>query len=75
MNEADETRFRGRLGRRNYRPYIIASARAQAATIKIGMCAPVTGPAAESGGYDIQGAKLALEGSTRQAGCLVNRSN
>ena len=30
-------------------PYIISSARAQAATIKIGMCVPVTGPAAEQG--------------------------
>ena len=42
-------------------PYIIGSARAEgAATIKVGMCAPVTGPAAESGRYAIQGAKLAL---------------
>jgi branched-chain amino acid transport system substrate-binding protein len=28
-------------------PYVIGSARAQGATIKIGMCVPVTGPAAE----------------------------
>ena len=36
-------------------PHVISSARAQGATIKIGMCAPVTGPAAESGGYADQG--------------------
>jgi len=29
--------------------------------LKIGMVAPVTGPAAESGRYQIQGAKLAVE--------------
>ena len=41
-------------------PYVISSARAQGATLKIGMCTPVTGPAAESGGYAIKGAKLRL---------------
>ena len=46
------------------------SARAQAATIKIGMCAPVTGPAAESGGYAIKGAKLALEAVNKAGGIL-----
>jgi branched-chain amino acid transport system substrate-binding protein len=51
-------------------PHIIASARAQAATIKIGMCAPVTGPAAESGGYAIKGAKLALEAVNKAGGIL-----
>ena len=51
-------------------PYIIGSARAQAATIKIGMCAPVTGPAAESGGYAIKGAKLALEAVNKAGGIL-----
>jgi branched-chain amino acid transport system substrate-binding protein len=51
-------------------PHIIGSARAQAATIKIGMCAPVTGPAAESGGYAIKGAKLALEAVNKAAGIL-----
>ena len=36
-------------------PYIITGARADgAATIKIGLCAPVTGPAAESGSYDLK---------------------
>src|ERR1700726_749355 len=49
-------------------PYGIGSARAQGATIKIGMCAPVTGPAAESGGYAIKGAKLALEAVNKAGG-------
>ena len=51
-------------------PHIITSARAQAATLKIGMCAPVTGPAAESGGYAIKGAKLALEAVNKAGGIL-----
>jgi branched-chain amino acid transport system substrate-binding protein len=51
-------------------PYVISSARAQAATIKIGMCAPVTGPAAESGGYAIKGAKLALDAVNKAGGIL-----
>jgi branched-chain amino acid transport system substrate-binding protein len=52
-------------------PYIIGAARAEgAATIKIGMCAPVTGPAAESGRYAIQGAKLALEAVNKAGGIL-----
>jgi branched-chain amino acid transport system substrate-binding protein len=51
-------------------PYVIGQARAQGATIKIGMCAPVTGPAAESGGYAIKGAKLALEAVNKAGGVL-----
>src|ERR1700754_4153004 len=51
-------------------PAIIGSARAQAATIKIGMCAPVTGPAAEAGGYAIKGAKLALDAVNKAGGIL-----
>jgi len=51
-------------------PSIITSARAQGSTIKIGMCAPVTGPAAESGGYAIKGAKLALEAVNKSGGVL-----
>jgi branched-chain amino acid transport system substrate-binding protein len=52
-------------------PHIISSiAKAQGATIKIGMCAPVTGPAAESGGYAIKGAKLALEAVNKAGGVL-----
>jgi branched-chain amino acid transport system substrate-binding protein len=51
-------------------PYVITSARAQGATIKIGMCAPVTGPAAESGGYAVKGAKLALDAVNKAGGIL-----
>jgi branched-chain amino acid transport system substrate-binding protein len=51
-------------------PHIITAARAQGATIKIGMCAPVTGPAAESGGYAIKGAKLALDAVNKAGGIL-----
>ena len=51
-------------------PHIISSAKAQGATIKIGMCAPVTGPAAESGGYAVKGAKLALEAVNKAGGVL-----
>jgi branched-chain amino acid transport system substrate-binding protein len=51
-------------------PAIIGSARAQGATIKIGMCAPVTGPAAESGGYAIKGAKIALDAVNKAGGIL-----
>ncbi|GLH79872.1 ethanolamine utilization protein EutJ [Bradyrhizobium sp. SSBR45G] len=51
-------------------PTVVTSARAQSATIKIGMCAPVTGPAAESGGYAIKGAKLALEAVNKAGGIL-----
>ncbi|WGR91280.1 ABC transporter substrate-binding protein [Bradyrhizobium sp. ISRA443] len=51
-------------------PALLRSAWAQGATIKIGMCAPVTGPAAESGGYAIKGAKLALEAVNKAGGIL-----
>jgi branched-chain amino acid transport system substrate-binding protein len=51
-------------------PYVVGSARAQGATVKIGMCAPVTGPAAESGGYAIKGAKLALDAVNKAGGIL-----
>ena len=51
-------------------PYVIGSARAEGETLKIGMCAPVTGPAAESGGYAIKGAKLALEAVNKAGGIL-----
>ncbi len=40
-------------------PAFVGRASAQGATIKIGMCAPVTGPAAESGPYARTGAKIA----------------
>src|SRR6201996_8474728 len=51
-------------------PTVITSARAQASTLKIGMCAPVTGPPAESGRYAIQGAKIALETVNKAGGIL-----
>src|SRR3954449_12713608 len=51
-------------------PYIIGSARAQAATIKIGMCVPVTGPAAEQGLWAQNGAKLALAAVNKAGGVL-----
>src|SRR6266478_5430589 len=51
-------------------PHIIGSARAQGATIKIGMCAPITGPAAEAGKYATGGAKLALEAVNKAGGVL-----
>jgi branched-chain amino acid transport system substrate-binding protein len=51
-------------------PYIIGSARAQGATIKIGMCVPVTGPAAEQGLWAQNGAKLALAAVNKAGGVL-----
>jgi branched-chain amino acid transport system substrate-binding protein len=51
-------------------PAFVRSAGAQGATIKIGMCAPVTGPAAESGKYAVGGAKLAVEQVNKAGGVL-----
>jgi branched-chain amino acid transport system substrate-binding protein len=51
-------------------PYVITSARAQGATIKIGMCVPVTGPAAEQGLWAQNGAKLALAAVNKAGGVL-----
>src|SRR5882757_4113295 len=51
-------------------PYIISSAKAQGATIKIGMCAPITGPAAEQGLWAQNGAKLALAAVNKAGGVL-----
>ncbi|MGM4896649.1 ABC transporter substrate-binding protein [Tardiphaga sp. 839_C3_N1_4] len=52
-------------------PYIMGSARAQGGgTIKIGMCAPITGPAAEAGKYATGGAKLAVEAVNKAGGIL-----
>jgi branched-chain amino acid transport system substrate-binding protein len=51
-------------------PYTIRSARAQAATLKIGMCVPVTGPAAEQGLWAQNGAKLALAAVNKAGGVL-----
>ncbi|MGA7940075.1 MAG: ABC transporter substrate-binding protein [Bradyrhizobium sp.] len=51
-------------------PYVITGANAQASTIKIGMCAPVTGPAAEQGLWAQNGAKLALAAVNKAGGVL-----
>src|SRR6201992_3224089 len=51
-------------------PYVVTSAKAQAATIKIGMCVPVTGPAAEQGLWAQNGAKLALAAINKAGGIL-----
>src|ERR1700716_4733258 len=51
-------------------PYVIGAAGAQAATIKIGMCVPVTGPAAEQGLWAQNGAKLALAAVNKAGGVL-----
>src|ERR1700712_869020 len=54
-------------------PYVIGAARAQAATIKIGMCVPVTGPAAEQGLWAQNGAKLGL-GAVHNAGGVLRKA-
>ncbi len=46
------------------------NARAQAQSLKIGMTIPVTGPAAESGKYALNGAKLALATINKSGGAL-----
>jgi branched-chain amino acid transport system substrate-binding protein len=51
-------------------PYVWGSAWAQGATLKIGMCAPITGPAAEAGKYATGGAKLAVEAVNKAGGVL-----
>src|SRR5690348_995511 len=51
-------------------PHIITSARAQGSTIRIGMCVPVTGPAAEQGLWAQNGAKLALDAVNKAGGIL-----
>lgn len=51
-------------------PSIVTRANAQASTIKIGMCVPVTGPAAEQGLWAQNGAKLALAAVNKAGGVL-----
>jgi len=51
-------------------PYVLRSANAQGASIKIGMCVPVTGPAAEQGLWAQNGAKLALAAVNKAGGVL-----
>ena len=51
-------------------PSILRSARAEGETVKIGMVLPVTGPAADSGGYALAGAKIALDRVNKAGGVL-----
>src|SRR3954470_6370278 len=51
-------------------PVLAGRSFAQGSTIKIGMCAPVTGPAAEQGRYAQAGARLALEAVNKAGGVL-----
>jgi branched-chain amino acid transport system substrate-binding protein len=51
-------------------PAVIGRAGAQGATLKIGMCTPVTGPAAESGRYAQFGAHLAADAINKAGGAL-----
>jgi len=65
------TRFRGRTGPLVLaHPTSLAAPRAQGATVKIGMCVPVTGPAAEQGLWAQNGAKLALAAVNKAGGVL-----
>src|ERR1700712_4964280 len=63
-------RFSGALTASLALPAFIGRASAQGATIKIGMCAPVTGPAAESGHYAQVGAKIAVDAVNKAGGVL-----
>jgi branched-chain amino acid transport system substrate-binding protein len=51
-------------------PAFVGRSFAQGATVKIGMCAPITGPAAEQGRYAQTGAKLALDAVNKAGGVL-----
>jgi branched-chain amino acid transport system substrate-binding protein len=51
-------------------PGFIGRAAAEGATMKIGMCAPVTGPAAESGRYAQIGARIAVDAVNKAGGVL-----
>ena len=51
-------------------PGLVGRAAAQGATIKIGMCSPVTGPAAESGRYAQIGARIAIDAVNKAGGVL-----
>jgi branched-chain amino acid transport system substrate-binding protein len=63
-------RFTGAVSASLAAPAFINSAFAQGSTIKIGMCAPVTGPAAEQGRYAQTGARLALDAINKAGGVL-----
>ena len=62
--------FSGALAASMAAPALIGRAGAQGATLKIGMCAPVTGPAAEQGRYAQTGAKIALDAVNKTGGVL-----
>src|SRR3981081_2686715 len=51
-------------------PYVVGSAQAQGTTIKIGMCAPITGPAAEAGKYATGGAQIGVDARNKAGGVL-----
>ncbi len=51
-------------------PAVLREALGQSNTLKIGMVLPVTGPAAESGKYQLAGAKIALERVNKAGGVL-----
>jgi len=63
-------RFSGAISAAVALPAFVGRASAQGATIKVGMCAPVTGPAAESGRYAQIGAKLAVDAVNKAGGVL-----
>jgi len=63
-------RFSGAVSAAVALPAFVGRASAQGATIKIGMCAPVTGPAAEQGRYAQTGARLALDAVNKAGGVL-----
>jgi branched-chain amino acid transport system substrate-binding protein len=62
--------FQASLAAALARPALVGRASAQGATLKIGMCAPVTGPAAESGRYAQFGAHLAADAMNKAGGVL-----
>jgi branched-chain amino acid transport system substrate-binding protein len=51
-------------------PALLHTARAQGATIKIGVVVPITGPAAESGAYALTGTRIALDKINKAGGVL-----
>lgn len=63
-------KFSGVLSATLASPVLGSRAFAQGSTLKIGMCAPVTGPAAEQGRYAQIGARLALEAVNKAGGVL-----
>src|SRR5450432_2892323 len=63
-------RFNAALSASLALPALVGRASAQGATMKIGMGAPVTGPAAESGRYAQIGARLAVDAVNKAGGVL-----